>query len=70
MSWHFVQGDYEDTDFCMRLAEAGWESWYAPEVELYHLEGQSYVAESRAQNRRYNRWLHTQLWGKRLERLG
>ncbi len=69
MSWQFVQGDYEDVDLCMRLAAVGCESWYAPEVELYHLEGQSYVAESRAENRRYNRWLHTQLWGERIERL-
>lgn len=70
MSWLYVQGDYEDTDLCMRLAEAGYRSWYAPEVELYHLEGQSYAAESRTANRRYNRWLHTRLWGERIEAVG
>ena len=27
----------EDTDFCRRLASAGWESWYLPTVALRHL---------------------------------
>jgi GT2 family glycosyltransferase len=27
----------EDTDFCMRCREAGWETWYLPSVELKHL---------------------------------
>lgn len=63
----YVQGDYEDSDLCLRLAELGYESWYYPEVELYHLEGQSYEPEERALASPYNAWLHTALWGSRLE---
>jgi len=70
MSWDYVQGDYEDVDFCMRLAEAGRHVRYVPAIELYHLEGLSYVSDERAANRRYNRWLFSRLWGERLEKLG
>jgi GT2 family glycosyltransferase len=63
----YVQGDYEDSDLCLRLIEAGYESWYLPDVELYHLEGQSYALASRQLNRRYNAWLHTHLWKERIE---
>ena len=69
MSWMYVQGDYEDADLCMRLAEAGRTIRYAADIELYHLEGQSYASEERPANRRYNRWLHTRLWRERLEAL-
>ena len=64
---HYVQGDYEDSELCLRLAEAGRQSWYLPAVELYHLEGQSYVAEVRRVPSEYNMWLHTALWGDRIE---
>jgi GT2 family glycosyltransferase len=57
----YVQGDYEDSDFCLRLRRAGYDNWYLPEVELYHLEGQSYDLRTRQRNARYNVWLHTEL---------
>ncbi len=63
----YVQGDYEDTDLCLRLREAGHETWYLPEVELYHLEGQSYPLETRQAMSRYNTWLHTRLWDAEIE---
>jgi GT2 family glycosyltransferase len=63
----YVQGDYEDSDLCLRLIEAGYENWYLPDVELYHLEGQSYALAARQLNGRYNTWLHTRLWKKRIE---
>ncbi|HKO38106.1 MAG TPA: glycosyltransferase [Solirubrobacterales bacterium] len=59
----FVQGDYEDTDLCLRRRE----TWYLPEVELYHLEGQSYALETRHAMSRYNVWLHTRLWDAEIE---
>lgn len=65
----FIQGDYEDSDLCLRLREAGYDNWYLPEVELYHLEGSSYATAARHANARYNTWLHTCLWGERIERL-
>jgi len=65
----YVQGDYEDTDLCLRLREDGLENWYLPEVELYHLEGQSYPSELRRIMSRYNAWLHTRTWSERIEAL-
>lgn len=65
----FVQGGYEDSDLCLRLMEKGYENWYLPEVVLYHLESQSYRSSARQLNMRFNRWLHTRLWNRQLERL-
>jgi GT2 family glycosyltransferase len=65
----YIQGDYEDSDLCLRLREAGYETWYLPEVELYHLEGRSYDTSVRQTNARYNSWLHTRLWGREIEGL-
>ena len=63
----YVQGDYEDSDLCLRLAAIGRECWYLPEVALYHLEGQSYPSEERTLASQYNRWLHTHLWNDAIE---
>ena len=65
----YIQGDYEDSDLCLRLQDDGREIWYLPEVELYHLEGQSYASQDRARNTIWNRWLHTYLWDKKIEAL-
>jgi GT2 family glycosyltransferase len=62
----FVRGDYEDSDFCLRLVEAGRDNWYLADVTLYHLEGQSYETGLRLLAARYNAWLHTHLWGERI----
>jgi GT2 family glycosyltransferase len=66
---HYVQGDYEDSELCLRLSKAGFENWYLPQVELYHLEGQSYVADARRIPSEYNMWLHSEIWGDRIEEL-
>jgi GT2 family glycosyltransferase len=66
---HYVQGDYEDSELCLRISAAGRENWYLPAVELYHLEGQSYVAGARRIPSEYNRWLHSSIWGERIEDL-
>jgi O-antigen biosynthesis protein len=62
----YVQGDYEDSDLCLQLSEKGYENWYSPAAELYHLEGQSYTPDARRPANRYNMWLHTHLWGERI----
>lgn len=59
----YVQGDFEDSDLCLRLFQQGYRSWYLPRAELYHLEGQSYPSSMRKWTGRFNRWLHTHLWG-------
>ena len=65
----YIQGDYEDSDLCLRLGQAGYDNWYRPEVALYHLEGRSYATATRQANARYNTWLHTSRWDQRIERL-
>jgi GT2 family glycosyltransferase len=65
----YVQGDFEDSDLNLRIAELGKTNWYLPEVELYHLEGQSYPNELRRMTFRYNAWLHSVLWGDRIKEL-
>ena len=32
---------YEETDFCLRAAKAGWPTWYVPSSKIIHLVGQS-----------------------------
>jgi GT2 family glycosyltransferase len=62
----YIQGDHEDSDLCLRLLGEGRENWYLPEVELYHLEGQSYPGSMRQAMALYNRWLHTRMWGEQI----
>jgi GT2 family glycosyltransferase len=63
---HYIQGDYEDSDLCLRLSERGLTNWYLPSVELYHLEGQSYPTDARTRNASFNRWLHSVDWSDRI----
>lgn len=63
----YVKGGYEDAEICMRLQERELETWYVPEVELYHLEGRSYVPAATDMSNRFNAWLFDQRWGERVE---
>jgi GT2 family glycosyltransferase len=65
----YVRGGYEDSDLCLRLARAGLRNWYLSEVELYHLEAQSYPSTYRELTTLYNGWLQTQTWGSDMARL-
>ena len=69
LSGVYVQGDYEDSDFCLQLWQRGRTNWYLPAAELYHLEGQSYAPDVRRPANRYNMWLHTHLWGEKIAKL-
>jgi GT2 family glycosyltransferase len=62
----YVQGGYEDSDFCLRTLAAGRRNWYLANVELYHLEAQSFPIGARRANH-YNAWLQTHLWDARIE---
>jgi len=66
----YVRGDYEDSDLCLRLREHRRECWYLPDVELYHLEGQSYPSSERSVASSYNQWLHTDIWHDALAEIG
>jgi GT2 family glycosyltransferase len=63
----YVRGDYEDSELCLALIEAGRENWYLPSAELYHLEGTSYSASERGITASYNRWLQTHRRGAAIE---
>jgi GT2 family glycosyltransferase len=67
LSGQYIRGDYEDSDLCLRLRQMGREAWYLPDVELYHLEGQSYPTKERELTSEYNKWLHTHTWRTALE---
>ena len=62
MNGGYLQGDFEDSDLCLRLRQRGLGSWYIPSAELFHLEGQSYPDDLRRAVGRYNGWLQTHLW--------
>lgn len=64
----YIQGDYEDSDLCLRLSQAGRKNWYFPQVELYHLEGQSYASAARQVNYEYNRWLFNETWAEAISK--
>jgi GT2 family glycosyltransferase len=61
----FIIGDYEDSDLCLRLRQAGHEIGYVPQAELYHLERQSinkHAGYTRGVACAYNRRLHALRW--------
>jgi GT2 family glycosyltransferase len=64
----YLNGADDDTssDLCLRLIEAGFQNWYLPEAELYHLVERSPHELSRSLSNRYDSWLHTNIWNERL----
>ncbi|HXA41272.1 MAG TPA: glycosyltransferase family 2 protein, partial [Candidatus Solibacter sp.] len=62
----YIQGDFEDSDLCLRLVEAGRENWYFAGTALYHLEASSYDPSRRNLHDGFNRWLHSHLWEDRI----
>lgn len=68
----YIVGDYEDSDLCLRLREAGGEILFEPKAELFHFERQSiaqhggYAGTVAAA---YNRRLHHRRWSTTIETL-
>lgn len=61
----YVVGDYEDSDFCLKLRAAGHDIRYVPSVELYHLERRSiqqHAGYTQSAACEYNCWLHHRRW--------
>jgi GT2 family glycosyltransferase len=75
LSEHYVIGDFEDSDLCLKAYEQGFRSYYTPEVELYHLERQSMrlIGHGHVGWRQsltlYNMWKQTQQWGELIPRI-
>ncbi len=63
----YIQGDYEDSDLCLRMRMAGKRIVCHNGVELYHLEGSSYSPASRQLAFRYNTLRHQAKWGKHID---
>ncbi len=73
LSEDYIVGDFEDSDLCLRLLDAGYVNYYVPSVSLYHLERQS-QAEGGASPWRgnltlYNCWLHNSRWDETIAAL-
>jgi GT2 family glycosyltransferase len=64
----YVIVDFEDSDLCLKAKTKGWDVYYTPDVELYHLERQSIqlIGDGRADIRQkltlYNMWRHARTW--------
>jgi GT2 family glycosyltransferase len=61
----YIVGDYEDSDFCLRLHALGVKTTYVPSSELFHFERRSislHKGYSGTLACRYNRRLHHRRW--------
>lgn len=61
----YIVGDYEDSDLCLRLRQAGFSILYEPAAELFHFERQSIVQHGGYAGTvaaAYNRRLHHRRW--------
>jgi GT2 family glycosyltransferase len=65
LSGEYLDGSWEDVDLCLRLSGAGYENWFVPEAELYHLDRWGPRAPSAAAVR-FNAWAFDRLWGERM----
>jgi len=63
----YVLADFEDSDLCLRAYQHGWNVYYTPKVELYHLERQSSAASGEAAWRQnltfHNMRRQSRAWG-------
>ena len=68
----YVIGDYEDSDICLKLRQAGGECLYMPSLTLFHFERQSMSASdvrSDSTSTVYNRALHSLRWSETISDL-
>jgi GT2 family glycosyltransferase len=68
----YVVGDYEDSDLCLRLQQAGGIIVYEPRAELYHFERRSiafHPGYTRTVACQYNRHVHHQRWDQAMSEL-
>jgi hypothetical protein len=65
----YLEEGYEDSDLCMQLSEQGLDSWYLPEVELYHAEVPPAPDGRKPAAERYDKRLHTHRWNDRIGEL-
>ena len=67
----YLIGDFEDSDLCLKLRDAGFSIGYLPDVELTHLERQSFKLLGEGDFRTYvvilNATRHQNRWQSLLE---
>jgi GT2 family glycosyltransferase len=59
----YIRGDFEDSDFCLRMKKMGKEIMCDHRAELYHIEGISCASPLRSLLFRVNATRHMELWG-------
>ncbi|XGA79218.1 glycosyltransferase family 2 protein [Halomonas sp. CH40] len=66
----YLIGDFEDSDLCLQVLNAGYQIGYVPGVSLVHLERQSFSSLGDTSFRtlvvRFNAWRHTKRWGEKI----
>lgn len=65
LSEDYIIGDFEDTDLCLRLKQAGYSLYYEPRVSLYHFERQSiehHDLHRLTLAEQYNQWQQQSRW--------
>lgn len=69
----YVLGDFEDSDLCLKLRQAGYRHYVLGDEKLFHLERQSQNLfdnqDWKFKITLYNAWQHTQRWGTLIEEL-
>lgn len=61
----YVVGDFEDSDLCLKVRNAGHEIAYVPDSALYHYERQSielHPGYTQTAANLYNQWRHDRRW--------
>ncbi|MDH3981049.1 MAG: glycosyltransferase [Gammaproteobacteria bacterium] len=69
----YILGDFEDSDFCLKLREKGYRNYLLSTVQLYHLERQSQnlidPGDWKHKLTIFNGWLHTGRWEKTINNI-
>lgn len=69
----YIKGDFEDSDYCLKLRARGLKIYCDPRVSLYHLERQSQMMDgdhvSRNMVTLYNGWRHHRRWDRQISEL-
>jgi GT2 family glycosyltransferase len=68
----YLIGDFEDSDLCMKVREAGLKIGYLPNIVLTHLERQSFSLLGDSSFRtlvvRFNAWRHSKKWSASIQK--
>jgi GT2 family glycosyltransferase len=69
----YILGDFEDSDFCLKLIEKGYRNYLVSTVQLYHLERQSQNLVNPGDWKHkltiFNGWLHTRRWANTIQNI-